>query len=455
MKNSNELLEPNQIKHYRDIARDELTALRVAVIKDWKWIAFSLVAFIVSLYFINPLPPSKVTLASGQPNSSLHIVGTRLQKYFEEAGVELALIQSNGAVQSLQLLENNKVDAALSQGGLSTSADEISSLGSVNYMPVWFFYRGQLLDHDPRNFLETKKISVNLKGSGTNRLVNTILAQHELLGESHPNFIELSSGDSTKALLNGSIDGMFLVAGFESENLQKLLNAPGIEVYDFPFAPAYERRVDFLDHVTVPRGSIDLNPIVPKKNIDMPATTTVVLVNDDLHPAIQYLFLKSMSEMDDEYKPFFTRSAGFPAYTDRTIPQSLEAKRFYEHGKSPIDRYVPFWMASLADRAWFYLLAFIAVVFPLLSIVPRYRLVNFQLSLQRAYTHLNDIEQALQHSETLAEVNLINKNLRQLSIAIKKLWIPTGGQEAYYQLMQAFGVIQSEIDSAIRYREKA
>lgn len=450
MRNPNELLEPNQIEHYKDIARDELTALRVAVVKDWKWIALSVVALVVSLYFINPLPPSKVTIASGQPNSSLNVVGSRLQQYFQEAGIELELVQSNGAVQSLQMLENNKTDAALSQGGLSTKSESISSLGSVNYMPIWFFYRGQMVDNDPRKFLETKRISVNLKGSGTNSLVNTILEQHELQSELHPNFVELSSGDSTKALLSGSIDGMFIVAGLESENLQILLNAPGIEVYDFPFAQAYEKRVAYLDHVMLPKGSIDLNPIIPKKNIEMPATTTVVLVNDDLHPAIQYLLLKSMNEMDSQYKPFFTSSSGFPAYTDRTIPQSPVANRFYEHGKSPIDRYVPFWIASLVDRAWFYLLAFVAVVFPLLNIVPRYRLVNFQLSIQRAYSHLNDIEQSLQRASNQTEINLSNSNLQQLSVAVKKLWIPTGGQEAYYQLMQGIGVVQAEIDAAKR-----
>src|SRR5574343_990327 len=123
----------------------------------------------------------------------------------------------------------------------------------------------------------------------------------------------------------------------ESGNVQKILEDPKIKIYNFQMAQAYANFIDYLELVTLPKGSLDLHPVTPEKNINMPATSTVLLVSDDTHPAIQYLFLKASKELNKKYKPFFNRPGGFPAYIDQSVQESAIAARFYEKGLFPLD----------------------------------------------------------------------------------------------------------------------
>lgn len=444
MKNKKDILHPDHLEHVREIAQDELRAIRIMLLNQWHWVLLSLLGLIVLLYFFNPLPPSKIVLASGQANSSLEVWAKRYQQYFLDAGVNLELVPTKGAQENIELINQKKVHAALSQGGMPVSREGIYSLGSIGFMPLWLFYRADGFD-DPNQFLEKKKISVNVPGSGTHRLIETILAQHELKIGQQSNFIELPSVPSVKELLAGKIDAVALVAGMESGNVQSILKDPSIKIYDFGMARAYEKHLDFIEVVNVPRGAIDMKPITPQKDVAMPATTTVLLVDEDLHPAIQYLFLKASKDLNKEYKPFFNRPGGFPAYLDPTVPESEIAERFYEHGLFPLDRFVPFWLASFLDRAWFYLVAALAVVYPLMRISPQYRLVDFKLSLDRAYAVLKSIEKEVERSHAIVELEAQSDALNQLIHSTKKLWVPIGCKESYFQLMQNIGIVEAEI----------
>lgn len=444
-KNKNPL-HANQFEHYRELISDELRAIRIMLRHDWQWVLVSIVGIFVVLFLLKPLPPETVVLASGQPNSSLDAWAKRYQKYFSDAGVKLEIVPSNGAQENIQLLESGKVEAAISQGGMTTTSEAISSLGSIGYMPLWLFYRGKGVEDDPHGFLSNANISINLPGSGTHFLIETLLKKHELALENHTNFLELSSAEGVKALLGGKINAMALVAGMESGNVHKIIEDPSIKIYDFQMAHAYANLIDYLEVVTLPKGSLDLNPVTPNRNINMPATSTVLLVNDDLHPAIQYLFLKASKDLNKRYKPFFNRAGGFPAYTDQSVPESSIAARFYEKGLFPLDHYLPFWLASFMERIWFYLLASLAIIYPLMRFSPRYRFVHFQLSLNRAYVIMKSIEQQLDLSSSLAEIEAQETSLEELTRSAKSLWVPEGGKEAYYQLMQNIGVIMDQID---------
>lgn len=449
MKNKKDLLEPNYSTYLQELLRDELVALRLMLRRDWYWFVLGFICLLTVLSIFNPLAPEKVTLASGQANSSLEIWAKRYQEYFKDAGVELELVSSHGAFENTQLIDADKVDAALSQGGMSVKNDRVVSLGSVSYIPLWLFYRGKPLDDDPYEFLSEKKISINVPGSGTYALVETLLKQHEIAIDAQRNFVTLPSTEGVKQLLSGKIDAVALAAGMESGNVQRILEDPSIRIYSFTLARAYEKHLDFIEVVKLPRGAIDMKPLQPVHDVDMPATTMVLLVNDDLHPAIQYLFLKASRDLSKRHQHFFNRPGGFPAYTDQSVPEADIATRFYEHGLFPMDRFVPFWLASFLDRAWFYLLAAMAVVYPLLRFSPTYRLVNFKLSIDRAYSLLKTIETRIKCAKSESELMREYDAVVELTDAIKKLWAPKGGKADYFQFLQYIEDVQSEIEQKL------
>src|SRR6516165_557109 len=72
------------------------------------------------LYFI-PSPPSTVTMATGFKGSSADYVGRRYREIFARSHVQLELRETDGAAESLQLLQDQKsgVQIAFTIGGAS------------------------------------------------------------------------------------------------------------------------------------------------------------------------------------------------------------------------------------------------------------------------------------------------------------------------------------------------
>ncbi|WVH09718.1 MAG: hypothetical protein EoVTN8_1179 [Fluviibacter phosphoraccumulans EoVTN8] len=49
-------------------------------------------------------------------------------------------------------------------------------------------------------------------------------------------------------------------------------------------------------------------------------------------------------------------------------------------------------------------------------------------------------------SSSLAEIQAQEAALDELTRSAKSLWVPEGGKEAYYQLLQNIGVLMDQID---------
>ena len=76
------IIKPKLEKYIWISLRDELAAIAHFLRHQWYVIALILAAltFIISLY--NPLPPTKVRIASGQANSTLEIIAKRYRTIF-------------------------------------------------------------------------------------------------------------------------------------------------------------------------------------------------------------------------------------------------------------------------------------------------------------------------------------------------------------------------------------
>ena len=104
-----------------------------------------IVAMILVLHFVSPAPPRTLTISSGPKGSTFEANAERYQKVLARSGIKLKIIESEGSLDNLNRLSNPKsgVDIALVQSGLSGSADmnDVTSLGSVFYEPLFIFYR--------------------------------------------------------------------------------------------------------------------------------------------------------------------------------------------------------------------------------------------------------------------------------------------------------------------------
>ncbi len=81
---------------------------------------FVLLAFgLLTLAYIwlNPNPPKQVTLATGPAQSAYDEFGKRYATALAAYGIEVKLIESEGAAQNLQWLNEGRVDLGFVQGG--------------------------------------------------------------------------------------------------------------------------------------------------------------------------------------------------------------------------------------------------------------------------------------------------------------------------------------------------
>lgn len=447
-KSPNSQVPERASRNYAEIAIEEWLAFWSFLKHHWYLVLPSILALVVLIYVVRPLPPKHLRLATGQPNSTFQVVGEQYRQFFAKHAVDLELVETKGAQENIELLQKGQVDAVFSQGGLSIDdpQGEIRSLGSISLQPLWLFYRGaEVVNAENLNeFVANRRVSLNLPGSGTRLLTEAIFALHKINPES-PNFLPLSTQAGMAALESGKIDAMFLVAGVESKNLRSLLTEPGIHAFNFELAEAYTKRIRYLDMVTLPKGALDINPISPRKNINMVATSTVLLATNGLHPALQLLFLEAASEFDRHRIAVFNSESRFPSYTDLSVPESDVAHRYYKKGSPFLWGHAPYWLASLFDEIWFYLFAAGAILLPIIGLIPSYRKRYAAVSMEECYTQLRVIEVNVLDSTTKAELQELLAETNRLKDRIWRLWVPSGNRRYYYSLKSALLAVQKDI----------
>jgi len=252
---------PKLLGHVIHAAHEEWLAFLSLLRFQWPLVLMFVCGVAAVLIQLRPLPPTVVRLATGQPQSSLDLLGKQYAGIFEKTGIQLELVPTAGAFENLQLLKQGKVDAAFSLGGMVLEADTqgIVSLGSVEYQPLWLFYRGPQYDgSNPTAFLKGKSFSINIPGSGTHNLSQKILTLHGIPIVENKNLLTLSSAQSVEAMLSGKIDGVFLLAGIESKTIQRLIADPQTHVFSFSNAEAYVKYFNFLEIQRLPRGAFSI-----------------------------------------------------------------------------------------------------------------------------------------------------------------------------------------------------
>jgi len=432
-------------RHIRDELNQELTAWYVLIRTEWVLILVLIVALFGLATYAKPFPPREVSLIVGQKGGSFDFLSNHFVKFFKEHGVEIKTFYTDGAQQSLEeMVKQPSMQAAFVLAG-STQPNEIRdivSLGSVEYEPLWFFYRGEEYSGD--TFFEDfshKLISIGSPGSGTQRIVREIVKLRG--GFLNPqNILEYRNAVAAEKLLKGEIDAAIMVEGFTSPNVQELLADSNIRLFDFNLASALVKQIPYLDVVTIPRGALNFKTIYPHKDIRMVATTMSLLVEKDLHPAIQLLFLMAADSLGDARDLFFARPDEFPSYTDHAVPLSPIAKEYFRFGSPYALKFFPFWMVSFFERMWILLLAVVAVGYPLYRLLPNYRNIHSKIEITGAYQNIREAEDLLRAATSSEEVQSEMLKLEQIEKDLTEMWIPIDNMSSYYSLVSALSTVQ-------------
>lgn len=352
-------------------------------------------AFWLAAQFIKPAPPDRLIISTGGDGGAYRVFAARYKDVLARYDIALVEKPSAGSTENLQRLRNPgfEVDAGLIQGGTARVGEDedLVSLGDLYYEPLWIFYREAVL-HGAHTLLDLKgrRVAIGGAGSGSHHLAMELLAANGIDAK-NTRLIEEGSLDLLTRLQRSEIDAVFVVGPPQSSLVWSLLYTPGMRLMSLTHAEAYTRRFPYLARLVLPRGAIDLAQDIPPRNIQLVSPLATLLVREDTHPALIDLLMQAASEVHGE-PGVFQKPGEFPRAGHSGFLLSSEAERYYKSGKPFLQRYLPFWAATLIDRMVVMLLPVLAVLIPLLRFAPQIYGWRVRSRIYRRYGELKFLE---------------------------------------------------------------
>ena len=397
-------------------------------------------AFVLAFQFIKPAPPDHVVIASGGVDGAYYAFAKRYAEYLAREGITLEVRATNGSVENLALLGSGEVSLALVQGGVDSgvSAPALTSLGSVYYEPLWLFHRRDL-EMKRLSDLAGARLAVGPQGSGTRALASRLLADNGIVEQAA--WADLGGEGAVEALLAGDVDAAFFVISANSGAVRRLLTDPRITLADFTRSEAYGRRYRFLRHLELPEGVVDLAANIPDRTVHLLATSANLVSHPDLHPAVVDLMLLAATEVHKE-GGLFEAQGEFPMPGLLAFPLNKEAERFYENGPPFLQRFLPFWAASLVDRLKVMLLPLLVLMFPLIKVMPPIYTWRMRARVYRWYDELEIAEQRLGGGEIDDQAYF--QELDRIEAEVRLVKVPLSFTDQLFNLRQHIELLRRQ-----------
>jgi TRAP transporter TAXI family solute receptor len=400
----------------------------------------ALLGFALAYQFVDPAPPSSLSFSAGQKGGAYYAYAERYRDYLKERGIRVTILESAGSVQNVRRLKSGKADIAFVQSGIVNSNNkQLQSLGSMYYEPLWVFLRRGLDVHFLRD-LKGKRIAVGLSGSGTQALAMQLLKDNGIAADN----ATLSSSDTATAataLMQGKLDALFIVSASANQSVQALQANADVRLLGIKRAEAYTRRIDALSSVGLPEGSLNLALNIPAQDTQLLASTATLIVRNNLHPALQGLIMQAASAIHHG-SSLFAEAGTFPAPQRTGLTLSKTATHYYKSGPPFLQRFLPFWAATMIDRLKVLLLPFIALLLPLFKVVPPLYRWRIRSRIYRWYEELGNIDSALADGFSPA----LLKDIARIEMEIRKVHVPLSYAQELYDLRLHLALVREQLE---------
>jgi TRAP transporter TAXI family solute receptor len=433
----------------------------------WVWILGLCLAAMIATYmmFVEPPPPRTLVIASGGRNGAYFRYARQYAEELRKEGLSVEVRETKGSVENLRLLgeDGSGVTLAIVQSGVAGPEDveRFVALGSLYREPLWVFYRGdKRLERIGQ--LAGKRIGVGPPGSGTYAIAMRLLAANGLVESASESG---SSGGNPRAVLvrdnvdaaaaalrKGELDAAFFVAAFETDYIQGILLDGSVKLLNFDQQEAYHRRFRFLAPVTLPAGMADLGQNLPGQDVALLAPTAMLAVRKDFHPALVPLLLMTATRIHG-HGDELSSPGEFPAERYCDFPVSEDARRFYRSGQPVLQRLLPFWIASLVDRAKVMLIPLVMLMMPLLRAAPPLMRWRTRRKIYRWYSDLREIDQRLMSGLSGPELDQELARLKDIEHQVAYVDVPLSYMEEFYHLRLHLEMLQQHLIELRAHRE--
>ncbi len=408
------------------------------------FIAIFAAVLYTTLQFIQPSPKKEIVIATGSKTGNYYKTALLYKELLKEDKVDVKILNTAGSVENLELIKTGKADIAFMQNGIidKSSYENVQSLASIYYEPLWVFYKNENYTMDYVIQLISKKISIGADGSGTKDLASKILEVNGINNE-NSTLYNYSTSKAKDELINGNIDAMFVVSSQNSDVVKELLENPNINVLSFKRAKAYSRKYPFLEALTLYEGTLNLYKNLPDENIKLLSTTATLIGNNELNAELIRLFLKKVKEVHNK-KDLFAKPEQFPSIHNMKLELNEEAKRYFTYGDTFLEKIFPFWIASNIDRLKILIIPLLTLLIPLSKgLFPIYRW-SIRSKIYKWYKQIQEYDlklETIKNDELERFINELQDLRHEIKIETK---VPLSFMSEYYDLIMHLELIISK-----------
>lgn len=364
------------------------------------WIVPVVAALVWALFsFVAPPPPMEARLATGGPSGGYHSFGLRLQAELAKEGFTLELVNSQGSVDNLAKLRAGEVELALVQSGQELSLNseqraELYGLGVLFQEPVWLFAR-QDVTIARLGELAALRVAIGSPSSGTRSVTDALLGANGIdLQQLPAGWQEAGGARAARELQAGNLDAAFFIGPAENGLVQRLAGDPNLQLLNLGRSAAYQARLPYLNRIDVGEGLVSLERNVPDQSLETVGPLATLVASEAFHPSLTPLILAAAREVLKDGN-LLDAAGRFPAPASSNFATLDEAEYFYSKGLPILQRYLPFRIASLADRYIILAIPLLVLLIPLIKVVgPLYRW-QIRSRIYRWYKHLREIDRQL------------------------------------------------------------
>jgi TRAP-type uncharacterized transport system substrate-binding protein len=410
-------------------------------------LVFAVVVAVIwaSAYFLQPAPARRLVLASGPEDGLAHQYAKRYVEILARSGVTVEERITNGAGENLRLLQDPRsgVDIAFTQGGIAQfpDANDVVMLASLYYVPMWIFYRGEET-MDQIGDLRYRRIAVGAEGGGTRAFAGPLLAINGLT--TGIVMVPMSNSAALRALTSNEVSAAIFVDGAQNAAVATALRDRGLKLMSFYRADAYPRRFPYITKLTLPPGVIDFANDIPAKEVTLIGTKVMLAARDGVHPALVNLLVDAAQEIHGG-QGLFERAGEFPGTDQVDLRVSNEAAQHKRFGPNFLHRYLPFWAATLAERAIVILLPLAAVLFPLFNYLPQFLRWRVRSRIYRWYGELAMLERDVATRAGSLPTEKWLADLDRIERAVAGIRTPTGFASEAYTLREHIGLVRRAV----------
>lgn len=406
----------------------------------------------VAQRFVRPAPPSTLVMTAGTSGGAYDTFARRYQAILARNGVHLEIHASSGAVQNYERLRDEpedgsaRYDVGFIQSGIGSAEDApyLESIAGVYYEPVWIF--SSKIDVLTRlSDLKGKRIGIGIPGSGLRRLATEMLKASGV-DTTNATLVEVAGPEAAKRLEDGALDIAFFIGAPESPFVQSLFHG-NLKIVSLSQSEAVSRYFPTLTPQLLPQGAVDLADARPPRDVKLVAATSVLVARDDLHPALVYLLLEAASEVHGG-PGLFQKRGEFPTAKVQDFPVSEQAQRWFQSGRPFLQRYLPFWIANLIERLLVVIVPIIAVMIPLMRIVPAFYNWRVRSKVFRWYGEVRAIERRAKEERDPMMQARESTRLDEIERSVNDLKIPLAFYHEVHLLRAHIEMVRRHLDVA-------